>query len=468
MADTKISGLAALGAAPAIGDLLTIVDISDTTMAASGTNKYLTVTNLFTTPIIETLYGSSAANGDITIEGTSHATKTSSYVILQSTGGNVGIGNTAPSNPLQVTAALSSVRISSSTVTNTAYLDIGDSSNTNGRFLLGRESSIGGQLLSSSIAYAAVLSTLGAIPMQFGTNDAVAMTIDSAQDVGIGTANPTSKLHIVAGTLTDLLPGLNFTATLPATATGTNSGAKLSITSAGSSAQELDGLRVELLAGYTGGSYTIASYVSNAVAGTGASAIGTGGVGNYGTYSTMIVTTTGDNVGAYYEARGGGRNVGMHGVATTAKDSATNIGVMGLGRNTGATPKQLGGYFGFNATAPTFTSAALMCDNSDQTDPIFVARDNGTAVFTIGDGGLTTFADAVNVAFNGTTGTKLGTATTQKIGLWNTAPIVQPTTGVAAATFVANTSLIANDSATFDGYTIGQVVKALRNFGVLA
>jgi hypothetical protein len=79
-----------------------------------------------------------------------------------------------------------------------------------------------------------------------------------------------------------------------------------------------------------------------------------------------------------------------------------------------------------------------------------------------------TFANAINIVFNTSTGTKLGTATSQKIGVWNATPIIQPTTGVAAATFVANTSLIANDTATFDGYTIGQVVKALRNIGLLA
>ncbi len=48
------------------------------------------------------------------------------------------------------------------------------------------------------------------------------------------------------------------------------------------------------------------------------------------------------------------------------------------------------------------------------------------------------------------------------------APIAQPTTAIAAATFAANTSLIANDTATWDSYTIGQVVKALRNLGILA
>lgn len=55
-----------------------------------------------------------------------------------------------------------------------------------------------------------------------------------------------------------------------------------------------------------------------------------------------------------------------------------------------------------------------------------------------------------------------------KIGIFGAAPIVQPTTAIAAATFVANTSGIANDTATWDGYTFGQVVKALRNMGALA
>jgi hypothetical protein len=46
--------------------------------------------------------------------------------------------------------------------------------------------------------------------------------------------------------------------------------------------------------------------------------------------------------------------------------------------------------------------------------------------------------------------------------------LYKETTAVTAATFVTNTSGILNDSATFDGYTIGQVVKALRNLGILA
>ena len=82
--------------------------------------------------------------------------------------------------------------------------------------------------------------------------------------------------------------------------------------------------------------------------------------------------------------------------------------------------------------------------------------------------GATNYDNAVNITFGTTTGTKIGTLTTQKLSFWNATPIVQPATGGGASTFVSNTSLLANDTATFDGYTIGQVVKALRNMGLLA
>lgn len=79
-----------------------------------------------------------------------------------------------------------------------------------------------------------------------------------------------------------------------------------------------------------------------------------------------------------------------------------------------------------------------------------------------------TMADAANIAVGSTTGTKIGTAASQKIGFYNAAPVVQQTTGVSAAAFTANTSGIADDTATFGGYTIGQVVAALKNLGLLA
>ena len=54
------------------------------------------------------------------------------------------------------------------------------------------------------------------------------------------------------------------------------------------------------------------------------------------------------------------------------------------------------------------------------------------------------------------------------LGFYNAAAIIQPVTGGATATYasVSGTEIKEND--TFDGYTVGEVVKALRNLGLLA
>lgn len=46
MADTKISGLTALTGAPATNDLVEVVDVSDTSMAGTGTNKKMVTSDL--------------------------------------------------------------------------------------------------------------------------------------------------------------------------------------------------------------------------------------------------------------------------------------------------------------------------------------------------------------------------------------------------------------------------------------
>lgn len=86
---------------------------------------------------------------------------------------------------------------------------------------------------------------------------------------------------------------------------------------------------------------------------------------------------------------------------------------------------------------------------------------------SISQGGLV-MADGIHFNSGTGTGTKLGTTTSQKLSLWNKTPIIQPTTSVVAGAFVANTSGIVNDTATFAGYTIGQIAAALKNFGLLA
>jgi hypothetical protein len=81
---------------------------------------------------------------------------------------------------------------------------------------------------------------------------------------------------------------------------------------------------------------------------------------------------------------------------------------------------------------------------------------------------VATFAEGVGIVLGTTTGTKIGTASSQKIGFWNATPIVQPTTSVASATLTGGGGATITDTDTFDGYTLKQIVKALRNSGLLA
>lgn len=53
-------------------------------------------------------------------------------------------------------------------------------------------------------------------------------------------------------------------------------------------------------------------------------------------------------------------------------------------------------------------------------------------------------------------------------GFFSASAIPQPTTAFAAASFTVNAGTAVNDASTFDGYTLKQVVKALRGLGFLA
>ena len=56
----------------------------------------------------------------------------------------------------------------------------------------------------------------------------------------------------------------------------------------------------------------------------------------------------------------------------------------------------------------------------------------------------------------------------QSIGFFGATTVTQPTTAGASSTFTSNPGVALNDADTYDGYTIAQVVKALRQLGLLA
>lgn len=121
--------------------------------------------------------------------------------LVVDTSGNVGIGTTNTIVNFEVFkssgAAGPIVRFRNDS-TGYAYAEF---INSNNLFRIGKESSSGGALLSGSFANAGILATQGANPIQFGTNDAVAMTILSGGNVGIGTTNPSDKLQVSGGNI---------------------------------------------------------------------------------------------------------------------------------------------------------------------------------------------------------------------------------------------------------------------------
>ena len=261
MADTKITALTALTAADPASDVLPIVDISDTTMAASGTTKKISVNNILGAGGTATL-ASATITGDLTVDtstlkvdsannrvgiGTASPADTldvngritalrylssssnaslpsfavsagngaynsgtneigfsinsTSAMTLNATG--LGVG-TSPAVLLDIQSASAVIRATSSTGTNTSFAAFG---NTGGAVRVGAENSAGGGLFTGSSAYSAVLGTTGAYSAHIGTNGVVRATVDATGNVGIG-VTPSA-----AGGCLQLKSGVTFPAT---------------------------------------------------------------------------------------------------------------------------------------------------------------------------------------------------------------------------------------------------------------
>lgn len=188
-------------------------------------------------------------------------------------------------------------------------------------------------------------------------------------------------------------------------------------------------------------------YAQSTYAGTGTDEFSNAQAANYGEY---IATTTGHIIGQAGYAAGGNRSYGGLFRAIVSKNSAANIGCAGYALNAGTSPTQIGGYFALLNAAPTLTSAALLCDNGTQTDPIFVAKDNGTTVFRVLDGGYVELSSRI-LKFQGT---DIASASTITLGSGNSFEL----TGTTAVDLISSTgwqegseiTLIANESVTIN------------------
>jgi hypothetical protein len=246
MPDTKITALTALTAADPANDVLPIVDVSDTTMAASGTTKKISINNVLGCSGTATL-ASATITGDLTVD--------TNTLKVDSANNRVGIVKTTPAYPLDVGGRISysggigestDLTVSSSGTSlqlglgsswtqqifylagseamrlNSTGLGVGVSptnkfdvngnasftgfginanpqnpvsttqrytrlQNTGGDFYTGIESSVAGAFFPNSTAYSACLYNAANVPMHFYTNSALRMTLDASGALLVGT-----------------------------------------------------------------------------------------------------------------------------------------------------------------------------------------------------------------------------------------------------------------------------------------
>lgn len=178
----------------------------------------------------------------------------------------------------------------------------------------------------------------------------------------------------------------------------------LTYSTSGTSASTLSGPIVTLNAGYTGTGITQALGFDNILAGTNTSystdgTYGSRPGGNRGVGGYARGTTTGVNTGVLGLARGGIQNWAGWLGSTDAEANKSNVGVIGLGFNDATGGEGIGVYALYDnpSAVPNIgadTKTALLADNAANAVDIAIFRDNGTAVWTLGDGGGITHTKA--------------------------------------------------------------------------
>jgi hypothetical protein len=171
-----------------------------------------------------------------------------------------------------------------------------------------------------------------------------------------------------------------------------------------------------------------------------------------GTSATAIVAL--DATGAQRVAQGTSSSVSN--VITSSSANALAVGPAGITNPsfnvdastvsavTGLNIKSAAGSAGLAVTVTSTSGAENLTVDAKGTGTITL---NGTATGNVIMGANLQMTDAKNVVLATTTGTTIGTSTTQKLSFWNATPIVQPTNATDLYNVLVNTGLIASGGA---------------------
>jgi len=170
MADSKITALTAISTVDPTADPLVIVDVSDTSMAASGTTKKSTINQLLGAGGTATL-ASATITGDLTVD--------TSTLKVDSANNRVGIGTASPSETLHISkgSAATFLRIQDSSSSNYIGTDTGNF-----------------RVLNASVQDLIIATQAGVFTFGDGAGG-TRMTLN-ATGLAVGTASATTKLDV--------------------------------------------------------------------------------------------------------------------------------------------------------------------------------------------------------------------------------------------------------------------------------